>query len=77
MRLPSLSIDLLYRIYACSVLPWSEILKDGDRTERAARHLVYLGLIHVWPHHRDITLTAAGRSAVYRLRGWDNIHPQN
>jgi len=71
IRLPSLSINLLHRIYACSVLPWSEIIKDGDRTERAARHLVHLGLIHVWPHHRELTLTAAGRVAVYRLRGWE------
>lgn len=69
MNLPSLSIHLLARVYACSVLPWTEILRDGDRTERAARHLVYLGLIHVWPHRKEITLTAAGRHEMYRRRG--------
>jgi hypothetical protein len=70
MRLPSLSIDLLNRIYACSEIPWAQIVKEGDRTERAARHLVYLGLIHVWPPRREVTLTAAGRGELYRRRRW-------
>ena len=67
-RLPSLAIHILNRVYACSVLPWSEIIRDGDRTERAARHLVHLGLIHVWPHRREVTLTPAVRGGLYRLR---------
>jgi hypothetical protein len=72
MQLPSLSIELLNRVYACSVIPWSEIQKNGDRTERAARHLVALDLVRIerWPD-RQLQLTAAGRGELYRRRRWN------
>jgi hypothetical protein len=66
LPMPSLAIDLLNRIYACSALPWHVIVAEGDRTERAARHLVHRGLIRVWPHRKEATLTNAGRNEVYR-----------
>ena len=77
MNLPSLSIHLLNRIYACSELPWRIILAEGDRTERAARHLVALGLVrieesrlHRIAPYRVLAITAAGRGELHRRRRW-------
>jgi hypothetical protein len=69
MNLPSLSIHLLNRIYACSALPWRIILAEGDRTERAARHLIALELVEVQRHAgRVLVLTGAGRGELFKRR---------
>jgi hypothetical protein len=77
MNLPSLSVHLLNRIYACSELPWRIILAEGDRTERAARHLVALDLVRVEESrlhrispYRVLAVTTAGRRELARRRLW-------
>ena len=72
MQLPSLAIHLLNRLYACGAIPWAVVLADGDRTERAARHLVALDLVRIerWPD-RHLQLTAAGRGELSRRRRWN------
>jgi hypothetical protein len=69
MNLPSLAIRLLTRVYACSVLPWSEIIREGDRTERAARHQVALGLVEVRRNPSRLAITVPGRIEHHRRRG--------
>lgn len=69
MNLPSRSIHLLTRVYACYSIPWRIILAEGDRAEGAARHLVALGLaIVVRSPERQIVLTNEGRAEMSRLR---------
>jgi hypothetical protein len=69
LELPSVLLHLLHRVYACSTLPWRIILAEGERTEKAARHLVALGLIRVWTYpERYVGLTALGRGELSRRR---------
>jgi hypothetical protein len=71
LRLPSLSLHLLHRVYACGAVRWDVVLAEGARSEAAGRHLVALELVRVerWPD-RHLVLTAAGRGELYRRRRW-------